>query len=218
MLRFASGADVDVDFSRCVDRATDQNRVRGNRPPHYVASVLPPRMLSISQLLVGFCVCSCLSFLPLSHTRRCVVASIFSSKCPNNHNNMRSAWCELSLRPRPPHSIHRVSSGGGSPETLSRHRRRRTRPLLLPRSFVGCSFHVSVSGEAWMNVGEVPVHTCLIVHITRVFFFSHFYFPASGQAVVLRCRPFFPKVLAFNSYRVKEFSNPTARRVFIECC
>ena len=33
-------------------------------------------------------------------------------------------------------------------------------------------------------------------------FFAHFYFPASGQAVVTGCRPFFPPVLGFNLYRV----------------
>ena len=58
-----------------------------------------------------------------------------------------------------------------------------------------------------------------------LFFFTHIYFPPSGQAVVShRCRPFFPLVLAFNFYRAffyrayVEFSNPTARRFFIEPC
>ena len=44
--------------------------------------------------------------------------------------------------------------------------------------------------------------TMYIVYI-YIFFLSHFYFPASGPAVVTgrRCRPFFPPVLAFNFYR-----------------
>ena len=51
------------------------------------------------------------------------------------------------------------------------------------------------------------------------FFFSHFYFPASGQAVVTGVVPFFPPVLAFDFYRAYTgFSNPTARRFLIECC
>ena len=39
------------------------------------------------------------------------------------------------------------------------------------------------------------------VHPPFFFFFSHSYFPASGQAVCHRCRPFFPPVLAFDFYR-----------------
>ena len=33
------------------------------------------------------------------------------------------------------------------------------------------------------------------------FFFSHYYFPASGQAVVTGVVPFLPPVLAFDLYR-----------------
>ena len=43
--------------------------------------------------------------------------------------------------------------------------------------------------------------------------FSPFYFPASGEAVVTRCRPFSPPILAFNFYR----AHPTVRRFVLEC-
>ena len=50
------------------------------------------------------------------------------------------------------------------------------------------------------------------------FFFSHFYFPASGQAVVTGVVPSSPPVLAFQLLSRIGFSNPTARRFFIEGC
>ena len=51
------------------------------------------------------------------------------------------------------------------------------------------------------------------------FFFAYFYFPASGQAVVTGVVPSPPPILAFNCLsRIRRFSNPVARRFFIECC
>ena len=49
------------------------------------------------------------------------------------------------------------------------------------------------------------------------FFFLHFYFPASGQAVVTGVVPFSPGSCHQFLSRIG-FSNPTARRFFIECC
>ena len=49
-------------------------------------------------------------------------------------------------------------------------------------------------------------------HIFFFFFFAHFYFPASGQAVVTGVVPSSPRFLPkFNLYRAYGFSNPTAR-------
>ena len=49
------------------------------------------------------------------------------------------------------------------------------------------------------------------------FFLAHFYFPASGQAVVTGVVPFPPRFLPQFVSRIG-FSNSTARRFFIECC
>ena len=52
------------------------------------------------------------------------------------------------------------------------------------------------------------------------FFFTHIYFPASGQAVVTGVVPsplrFLPFIFIFLSHI--GVSNPTAHRLFIECC
>ena len=48
------------------------------------------------------------------------------------------------------------------------------------------------------------------------FFFAHFYFPASGQAVVTGVAPFPPGSCVQLLSRMG-FSTPTARRFFIEC-
>ena len=50
-----------------------------------------------------------------------------------------------------------------------------------------------------------------------IFFFAHLYFPASGQAVVTGVVPSPPRFLPSVLSRIG-FSNPTARRFFIECC
>ena len=49
------------------------------------------------------------------------------------------------------------------------------------------------------------------------FLFAYFYFPASGQAVVTDVVPPPPRFLPSILSRIG-FSNPTARRFFIECC
>ena len=88
------------------------------------------------------------------------------------------------------------------------------RDLRLPlKSLRLCLCRVIRRGSyAYYNSYElIHATTCHLIcrrfkrsyHIFILFlFFSHFYFSASGQAVVTgRCRPFFPPVFAFNFYR-----------------
>ena len=60
------------------------------------------------------------------------------------------------------------------------------------------------------------------IHVLFFFFFAHFYFPAFGQAMGIGVVPSFflpPRsCLQFSSRILVGFSNPTARRFFIEGC
>ena len=51
-----------------------------------------------------------------------------------------------------------------------------------------------------------------------IFFFTHTYFPASGQSRGHKCHPFFPPGSCLHFLSRIGFSNPTTRRFFIECC
>ena len=64
----------------------------------------------------------------------------------------------------------------------------------------------------------ILVGSCLV--LAAIFFSAHFYFPASsysGQAVVTGVVPSSPGSCLQLLPRIG-FSNPTARRFFIECC
>ena len=50
------------------------------------------------------------------------------------------------------------------------------------------------------------------------FFLTHIYFPASGQAVVTGVVPSLPPGFCLHFLSRIGFSNPIARRFFIECC
>ena len=58
----------------------------------------------------------------------------------------------------------------------------------------------------------------LIEDFVFFFIFSHFYFPAPGQAVVTGVVPSPPRFLPSIFIVLRVLSNPTARRFFIECC
>ena len=76
-------------------------------------------------------------------------------------------------------------------------------------------------GVVWCGGGVEGGGGCLPHQHKNTFFFSpsHIYFPASGQAMVSGVAPFPPQFLPsiFVLSRIG-FSNPTARRSFIECC
>ena len=80
-------------------------------------------------------------------------------------------------------------------------------------------------GECWndrSNAGGMLVtanHSSPEINQPFFFFFfsAHFYFPASGQAVVTGVIPSPPRFCLQLLSRIG-FSNPTARRLFIECC
>ena len=94
----------------------------------------------------------------------------------------------------------------------------------LPRFFMKCPVfppgtYRKCTVTAIILLYQVRYYTCM--HVVRMpfffFFFAHFYFPASGQAVVTGVLPSPPRFLPQFLSRIG-FSNPTARRLFIESC
>ena len=92
----------------------------------------------------------------------------------------------------------------------------KTTPCRVTHIVGGVFFSIVVNRRQPQRGGWVATP---LVLFTGIFFFfpSHFYFPASGQAVVTgvvpsppgSCLPFLSRI---------GFSNPTARQIFIECC
>ena len=66
-------------------------------------------------------------------------------------------------------------------------------------------------------VQAAPLHSQRFLMHTYIFFSTHIYFPASGQAVVTSVVPSPPRFLPQFLSRIG-FSNPPARRFFIQCC
>ena len=58
----------------------------------------------------------------------------------------------------------------------------------------------------------------LFIYVFVYLFSQHFYFPASGQAVVTGVVPSPPPGSCLQLLSRIGFSNPTTRRLFIECC
>ena len=70
---------------------------------------------------------------------------------------------------------------------------------------------------SYYALGGARTHETDLHFFFFFFFFAHFHFPASGQAVVTGVIPSPPQFLPSILSRIG-FSNPTARRLFIECC
>ena len=90
-----------------------------------------------------------------------------------------------------------------------------------------CTFYFIVFYVA-MNCGisfgagrRKPQKPCNTVYSFSCFFFlfiTHIYFPASGQAVGSQVSSLLPPGACLQLLSRMGFSNPTARRFFIECC